>query len=166
MRFDEFQRPESILRPAPFWAINDRITPEETARQMADMIEVGLSGGFFHSRAGLTTDYLGEGWFDSMNAALEVAKEKDGYLWLYDEDLWPSGNAGGQVAGMKDEYRAAGLQAEFVPAGEEALPDGEDESKAAYLVIGRQGVKVDGFERIDVQAAQARPGSGTMLSAR
>ena len=166
MRFDEFQRPESILRPAPFWAINDRITPEETARQMADMIEVGLSGGFFHSRAGLTTDYLGEEWFDSMNAALEVAKEKDGYLWLYDEDLWPSGNAGGQVAGMKDEYRAAGLQAEFVPAGEEALPDGEDEWKAAYLVIGRQGVKVDGFERIDVEAARNRTDAERLLFRR
>ncbi len=101
-----FANPDSILRPAPFWAINARITPEETARQMADMIRVGLSGGFFHSRAGLITDYLGDEWFAAMNAALDVAKDKDGYLWLYDEDLWPSGNAGGQVAGMKDEYRA------------------------------------------------------------
>ena len=131
MKFEKFQEPDSILRPAPFWAINDRLTPEETARQMSEMIDVGLSGGFFHSRAGLTTEYMGDDWFASIEAALKVAKEKDGYLWLYDEDLWPSGNAGGQVAGKKDEYRSATLVPEFVPAGREAGPDGEDEPKAA-----------------------------------
>lgn len=31
MRFDEFQHPQNILMPAPFWVISDRITPEETA---------------------------------------------------------------------------------------------------------------------------------------
>ena len=115
-----FQNPDNILRPAPFWAINERITPEETARQMEDMISVGLSGGFFHSRAGLVTDYLGDEWFASMEAALDVARKCDGYLWLFDEHLWPSGNAGGQVAGMNDEFRAATLNAYLVAAGEPA----------------------------------------------
>ena len=156
MDFKKFQNPDSILRPAPFWAINARITPEETARQMADMIDVGLSGGFFHSRAGMITDYLGEEWFQAMDAAIEVAKEKDGYVWLYDEDLWPSGNAGGQVAGMKDEYRAAYLQAEFVPVGEEARLDEEACPKAAYILIGRQGVNVDKIEKIDFDEARNR----------
>ena len=166
MDFKKFQQPDSILRPAPFWAINDRITPEETARQMEEMIEVGLSGGFFHSRAGLITDYLGEDWFAAMNAALKVAKEKDGYIWLYDEDLWPSGNAGGQVAGMKDEYRAATLQAEFVPAGEKPLPDGEDEPKAAYLLIGREGANVQKIERIGLLEAQNRIDSERVIFRR
>lgn len=156
MDFEKFQQPDSILRPAPFWAINDRLTPEETARQMADMREVGLSGGFFHSRHGLVTDYLGAEWFSAMRSALAAAKEKDGYVWLYDEDLWPSGNAGGQVAAAKDEYRSATLQAEFVPAGEEPLPDGEDEPKAAYLLTGRQGTQVEKIERISPDQARAR----------
>ncbi|HOS44667.1 MAG TPA: hypothetical protein PK794_13340, partial [Armatimonadota bacterium] len=85
MDFSKFQQPDSYFRPAPFWAINERLTPEETARQMADMLAVGLSGGFFHSRAGLVTDYLGDEWFAAMEAALRVAREGDGYLWLYDE---------------------------------------------------------------------------------
>ena len=166
MDFKKFQQPDSILRPAPFWAINDRITPEETARQIDEMIEVGLSGGFFHSRAGLITDYLGEEWFASMDAALKVAEEKDGYVWLYDEDLWPSGNAGGQVAGMKDEYRHAGLQAEFVPAGREALPDGDDEPKAAYILIGRQGAAVEKAERIDFDKARKQTAAERILFRR
>ncbi|HUV04958.1 MAG TPA: hypothetical protein VMX94_07595 [Armatimonadota bacterium] len=166
MDFKKFQQPDSILRPAPFWAINDRLDPQEVARQMADMIEVGLSGGFFHSRHGLITDYLSDEWFAAMDAALEVAKEKDGYVWLYDEDLWPSGNAGGQVAGMKDEYRATTLQAEFVPAGEEPLPDDGDEPKAAYALIGRQGASVEKIERIGFEEARSRKDAERILFRR
>ncbi len=102
MNEKEFRNVDTSFRPAPFWAINDKIAPEEAARQMEDMLSVGLSGGFFHSRHGLITDYLGDEWFATMNAVLGVAKKCGGYLWLYDEDLWPSGNAGGQVAAMKN----------------------------------------------------------------
>lgn len=166
MDFKKFKDPDSILRPAPFWAINSKITPEETARQLGDMVDVGLSGGFFHSRAGLVTDYLGDEWFAAMNAAIDMAKQKDGYVWLYDEDLWPSGNAGGQVAGMKDEYRAATLQAEFVPVGEEAMPDGDDEPKAAYILSGREGTRAEKIERIDFEEARNRLDSERLLFRR
>ncbi len=156
MDHKEFLSPQTILRPAPFWAINDRITPEESARQLTDMLRVGLSGGFFHSRHGLITDYLGEEWFECMSSVLQAAHEHDGYLWLYDEDLWPSGNAGGQVAGMRDEYRAALLEAEFVPFGEQPTPDGEDEPLAAYALYGRKGTAVERVERMAPQQAWER----------
>ena len=106
---------------------------------MADMLGVGFSGGFFHSRAGLITDYLGEEWFAAMDAALRVAQEQDGYLWLYDEDLWPSGNAGGQVAGMKDEYRSASLRARLLAPGESVEDEPDCAVRAAYLIT-RVGV--------------------------
>jgi hypothetical protein len=143
----DFQNPDSILRPAPFWAINEHITPEETARQIEDMISVGLSGGFFHSRAGLITDYLGDEWFAAMEAALKVAREKNGYLWLYDEDLWPSGNAGGQVAGMADEYRATTLNAHLVPKDEPAPQVAEDQIlRFCYAIKARNGLFLEEFE--------------------
>ena len=166
MDYNSFKNPDSILRPAPFWAINDRITPEETARQMDDMIRVGLSGGFFHSRAGLITDYLSDEWFKSMEAALEVAKAKDGYLWLYDEDLWPSGNAGGLVAAMNDEYRSATLQAEFISSGQTALPHEDDAPRAAYLVYGRQGASINGFRKIDPAKVDNYPDEERVLFRR
>ena len=149
MDIQGFKNPDTILRPAPFWAINDRITPEETARQMADMISVGLSGGFFHSRHGLVTDYLGDDWFAAMNAALDAAKEKGGYLWLYDEDLWPSGNAGGQVAGMKDEYRSTMVDGVLMAAGEPAPKLSEDqEIKCCYVIKSREGLQVKEYESV------------------
>jgi len=166
MNFEKFQRPDSILRPAPFWAINDRITPEETARQMSDMIDKGLSGGFFHSRAGLITDYLGDEWFASMRAALEVAERKDGYLWLYDEDLWPSGNAGGQVAATKDEYREAFLQPEYVPAGEAPLAEPDGEPKAAYAILERKGGVVQQLKQIPFEEAKTNTAVERLLFRR
>lgn len=149
MDLQGFANPDSILRPAPFWAINARITPEETARQMADMIRVGLSGGFFHSRAGLITDYLGDEWFAAMHAALDVARKQDGYLWLYDEDLWPSGNAGGQVAGMKDEYRAATINAYIAAAGQPAPKLSEDQAmRYCYAIKSRDGLRLGEIEPV------------------
>lgn len=115
---------------------------------MADMIDVGLSGGFFHSRHGLITDYLGDEWFAAMEAALEVARRKDGYLWLYDEDLWPSGNAGGQVAGAKDEYRSTLLSAIMVAAGEPTPELGEDqEFRRCYVIKSREGLNLREFDQ-------------------
>ena len=149
MDLQGFKNPDSILRPAPFWAINTKITPEETARQMADMIRVGLSGGFFHSRAGLVTDYLGDEWFASMDAALDVAKQQDGYLWLYDEDLWPSGNAGGQVAGMKDEYRATTIDAYLAAAGEEGPTLHADQAvRYCYAIKSRDKLRIEEIESV------------------
>lgn len=158
MDFEKFRTPDSLLRPAPFWAINDRITPEETARQMADMIDKGLSGGFFHSRAGLITDYLGEEWVASMQAALDVAEAKDGYLWLYDEDLWPSGNAGGQVAATADEYRQAYLEADYIPIGEAPLDEPEGEAKVAYAISGRTGGTLHEWRQIPIEDAATHTG--------
>ncbi len=152
MDIRKFRKPPVIRRPSPFWAINDRITPEETARQMEDMLSVGLGGGFFHSRSGLITQYMGDEWFSAMKAALEVAREKDGYLWLYDEDLWPSGNAGGQVAAMKDEYRATYIRA-FLLSPEEQLPciEREEIIRYAYKIIKRDGLALKEFEAIPVE---------------
>ena len=149
MNTEAFRKPDSILRPAPFWAINDKLNPNEVARQMADMISVGLSGGFFHSRHGLITDYLSDEWFECMRAALQAAKEHDGYLWLYDEDLWPSGNAGGQVAGMKDEYRATTLNAVLVAPGEPEPVLHQDQAlRACYAIKKRDRLTLLEYEQV------------------
>lgn len=163
MDYSKFRNPETILRPAPFWAINDVITPEETAAQMREMIKVGFSGAFFHSRAGLVTDYLGEEWFSSIQAAIDEAKELGGYLWLYDEDQWPSGNAGGKITAKNEDFKAAVLQPEYVPVGAEALPDGADKPRAAYLLIGRKGASVERVEKIDFEEARTKTESERLL---
>lgn len=138
MNYSDFKKPNIKFAPSPFWAINDKLNVEETKRQMKDLIDHGFGGGFFHARHGLITEYMSKEWFDNVKGAIETAKENGGYLWLYDEDLWPSGNAGGRVAGLKDEYRAATIRFEYVPKGDKPS-DTDREVKCAYRLHGRKG---------------------------
>jgi len=69
---------------------------------------MGLGGFFMHSRVGLDTAYLSDDWFECVEACIDEAKKLKMRAWLYDEDRWPSGAAGGLVT--KDpKYRARTL---------------------------------------------------------
>ncbi len=155
MNPESFRSPDVSYRPAPFWAVNDTLEPPEVARQLGGMIQHGFSGGFFHSRTGLQSRYLGDEWFESVKAAAAVAEQQGGHLWLYDEDQWPSGNAGGMIAAMDDRYRAATLEAEFVPDGCAARVHEEEVPVAAYRIDGRTGVNVSNVSRIAPEDAFA-----------
>ncbi len=149
-----FLTPDASFRPATFWAVNDRLEPEELARQFKEIVGHGFGGAFFHSRTGLDTEYLGEEWFEGVNASIEAAKDCGGRLWLYDEDQWPSGNVGGLIAAMDDRYRAASVEAELVPAGTPPRGHGGDLPLAAYRVDGRAGAEVAAFTRLELDAAE------------
>jgi len=104
----EFKNPGSLFRGAPFWAWNGKLEPDELRRQIRLMKEMGLGGFFMHSRVGLDTPYLSDEWFNCVRACCEEAEKLGMKAWLYDEDRWPSGAAGGLVT--KDlKYRARSL---------------------------------------------------------
>ena len=54
-----------------------------------------------HSRTGLETEYLSDEWFDLINACADEGEKLGLEAWLYDEDRWPSGLAGGLVTENK-----------------------------------------------------------------
>jgi hypothetical protein len=67
----------------------------------------GMGGFFIHSRDGLETEYMGEEWIRAVVETVNAAKQAGTYAWLYDEDRWPSGAAGGLVpARGGDAFRA------------------------------------------------------------
>ena len=92
-----FVCPSSAYRGKPFWAWNGELKEEEIVRQVHVMKQMGLGGFFMHSRSGLITEYLGDEWFHMINAAADAAEKEGMEAWLYDEDRWPSGSAGGKV---------------------------------------------------------------------
>lgn len=104
-----FKRPSSEFRGVPFWSINDRLDPGEVARQIALLEEGGYGGVFFHAREGLVTSFLGGDWFKAFGAAVEEAKKRGMYVWIYDELRWPSGFAGGIVPALSAKYRAKAI---------------------------------------------------------
>ncbi|MEM2414977.1 MAG: hypothetical protein QXM98_01580 [Thermoproteota archaeon] len=62
-----------------------------------------------HSRIGLATPYLSEEWMKCIETCVKEGEEAGVYSWLYDEDKWPSGFAGGTVPAKNEEYRAKTL---------------------------------------------------------
>ena len=103
-----FRDPTAEYRGAPFWSWNDALDEEECVRQAHIFREMGFGGYHIHPRAGLATPYLGEKFMSCVKACAEDAKKTEMLCWLYDEDRYPSGFAGGAVT--KDgRYRRRGL---------------------------------------------------------
>ncbi len=109
---NDFSRPGSRFRGKPFWAWNGRLDLSELRRQIRVMKRMGLGGFFMHSRVGLDTPYLSKEWFDCVRACVDEAKRNQMEAWLYDEDRWPSGAAGGLVT-KNPKHRAKLLAGEI-----------------------------------------------------
>ncbi len=109
MKEEEFRNPGKEFRGVPFWSWNDELEDEELVRQIAEMDEKGWGGFFMHSREGLATPYLSEEWMDRIGTCVKEAAKRGMGAWLYDEDKWPSGFAGGIVPAQNSEYRGKAL---------------------------------------------------------
>lgn len=112
-------------RPAPFWFLNHKLQKEEIERQIKLMKKSGLSGFFIHSRAGLKTPYGSDEWFNITKYIVEEAEKEGLKVWLYDEDPFPSGIAGGRVIFDHPEFAARSI------AIKKILPDENGRMKAS-----------------------------------
>ncbi|NLH31456.1 MAG: hypothetical protein GX475_06420, partial [Firmicutes bacterium] len=109
MNLKEFKSPPKEYRASPFWAWNDQLDPDELRRQVRELKQQCFGGFFMHARVGLKTGYLSEAWFSCVAAAVEEAQRQGMEAWLYDEDRWPSGCAGGLVTAANDTFKARWL---------------------------------------------------------
>ena len=99
-----FKNPTAEYRGTPFWAWNTDLNQQELDRQIEIFNEMGLGGFHMHVRTGMSTKYLSDDFMALIKGCTEKAKELNMLSWLYDEDRWPSGSAGGIVT--KDyQYR-------------------------------------------------------------
>ncbi len=112
MFYKNLKNPPNKYRPAPFWSWNEKLTVEETVRQVREMEEVGIGGYFMHARGGLQTEYLSDEWFDNVKATVREGKKLGMESWGYDENGWPSGFGSGAVNGLGLKYQQKYLRAE------------------------------------------------------
>lgn len=92
-----FADPSAEYRGAPFWAWNTRLEEELLFFEIDCMKEMGLGGFHLHSRSGLETPYLSDEFLRLIKACVARGRDRGMLSWLYDEDRWPSGAAGGLV---------------------------------------------------------------------
>ncbi|MBN2047630.1 MAG: hypothetical protein JW750_07310 [Anaerolineaceae bacterium] len=133
-----FRNPTSEYRGTPFWSWNNVLDQQTIIKQIDQMKAMGMGGFHMHCRTGLATEYLSDEYMKLIKAANEKAKQENMLAWLYDEDRWPSGAAGGIVT--KDiRFRARYLV--FSPFDEEQfLAD-----KAAFDAAVEAGEEPDGY---------------------
>lgn len=92
-----FKNPTCEYRGTPFWSWNCKLDEDMLRRQISCLKEMGFGGYHMHSRVGMASEYLGEEFMQMVSACVDEAKKQDMLAWLYDEDKWPSGYAGGLV---------------------------------------------------------------------
>lgn len=93
----DFRSPSSVHRGVPFWSWNNKLDRDQLFRQIDQFREMGFGGVNIHARTGLDTEYLGEEFMSIVKACTDRLAELGMKSWLYDEDRWPSGFAGGIV---------------------------------------------------------------------
>ena len=149
--FQKFQDPPADYRSAPLWVWNDRVTRVQIDEQLSDFKAHGIGGVFIHPRPGLITPYLTPEWLSLVRQAVDAGKKLGLKVWLYDENSYPSGFAGGHVPAQMPDAPRTGLR--MTTAAE--LPKA---FKSRPLLILRK--TASGFEEVTAKMADQNPGPG------
>ncbi len=92
-----FKNPTSEYRGTPFWAWNCELEKDELLRQIDVLKKMGMGGAHMHVRTGMATEYLSDEHMELIKTCTEKLRRENMLAYLYDEDRWPSGAAGGIV---------------------------------------------------------------------
>lgn len=169
-----FRNPGAEYRGVPFWAWNTKMTKEDVDNCLDAFRTMGMGGCFLHSRTGMDIPYLSDEFMDLICYAQEKAEERGLHAWLYDEDRWPSGFAGGLVTKNR-EYRARYLVWSPRPYYPREVPEesgkgstaaavrsGDRKFLGAYLVKAENGYMKE-YRRVDLETlalGQVKPEEG------
>jgi hypothetical protein len=107
----EWHVPPHEFSQAPFWFWNDDLSEQELLRQMEDFRTHGVYAFVIHPRAGLpkSIGWLSDRMMGLMRFVIERAAERDMWVILYDEGMYPSGSSSGQVVAENPAFRTRGL---------------------------------------------------------
>ncbi len=134
-----FRSPSSEYRGMPFWAWNGELSKEILKEQILIFKKMGLGGFHMHVRTGLPVPYLGEEFMGYIRFCIQTAQQENMLAFLYDEDRWPSGTAGGRVTKGKPENARKTLLLTTVPYA----PDRPHQSKQPEPGRGQASMRQD-----------------------
>ncbi|MGN1129043.1 MAG: hypothetical protein ACI4T6_08850, partial [Candidatus Flemingiibacterium sp.] len=129
-----FENPTAEYRGTPFWAWNCKVSPDLIKRQLGYLKEMGFGGGHIHSRTGMDVPYLSDEFMSLIRCCADEAKSRDMLAWLYDEDRWPSGAAGGLVTKTpKYRQRMLRITKDDLTAGLKSKDEAVEEGSAYFF---------------------------------
>ncbi len=100
---------EKPFSAVPFWFWNGDQNEDEIVRQLRLANEGGLRGMAIHARSGNKTEYMSERWLALVRFACVEARRLGLEIWIYDDDGFPSGQAGGRLPARGEFYRQKAL---------------------------------------------------------
>lgn len=129
-----FSNPSSEYRTAPFMVWNGKVTEAEIDRMLKDFKDAGCGGAFIHPRPGMITEYMSDEWYSLYRYAVDKGKEMGLDIWIYDENSYPSGFAGGHVPEEMPESYNQGQGLTLTKT--DLLPDKTDEY---FIIFKKEG---------------------------
>ena len=108
---EEFPSPGGEFRTAPFMVWNTEVSKYQIDNMLNEYRRQGCGAVIIHPRPGLKTDYLSPEWLEMYKYTVDRGKLLGIDVWIYDENSYPSGFAGGHVyRQMPEAYnQGAGL---------------------------------------------------------
>jgi len=104
-----FREPPREYSTGPLWVWNDMLTEQQIRDTLHDLAGQQVKQVWVHPRPGLMTPYLSADWFRLWRVTLQEAHKLDMNVWIYDENSYPSGFAGGFVPELMPQSRGRGL---------------------------------------------------------
>jgi hypothetical protein len=159
----------------PFWFWNDALDEGEIIRQIASFEAKGVYGFVIHPRVGLPREL---GWMSDRllhfyKVAIEEAKRWGLYVILYDEGMYPSGSASGQVVAENPAYQCRCLaKLDLLPGQEPLLDDDHNLIAVIEQANGRRIAIIDrkadsfirGLHYIGQGPAEDEPSAADLLN--
>ena len=153
LSMDLFKNPTSEYRAAPFWAWNCDLDKDELLRQIEVLKQMGFGGFYIHTRSGMSTKYLSDEFMSLVKVCTNKAKDEKMLSYLYDEDRWPSGAAGGYVTKNYPEFRQRRLvfteHKRECSTKEEAIKNGETYFLGMYDIVLNQNGELEKYSLTD-----------------
>lgn len=103
---------------------------------LKDFKDAGCGGAFIHPRPGMITEYMSDEWHSLYRYAVDKGKEIGLDIWIYDENSYPSGFAGGHVPEEMPESYNQGQGLALTKT--DLLPDKTDEY---FIILKKEGDK-------------------------
>ncbi len=88
-----------------FWFLNECTDRAQLLRQLDAMEKAGAQAAVLHPREGLLVPHGGDDWWDLIRWLVDQCLARGIQPWVYDEDPYPSGNAGGRLIAEHPEWQ-------------------------------------------------------------
>ena len=121
----KFASPGKAYGSAPLWVWHTKVTKTIIDSMMQEFKQNAFGGVMVHPRPGLITEYLSPDWFNLYQYTIQKGKALGLDVWIYDENSYPSGFAGGNVPDQMPESYNQGQMLHMIKA--ETLPAQTDD---------------------------------------